>query len=521
MLVAIIRLHQESDFMKQLYPNVPRILILTFVSLISFIHGHAQCTPQGDQTSYGTNNQWIGYVYQGLNFDTYRGYINQGDASSPNFDQGFGGDQVNFATNGCDVYTENFTVRYKLTKTFTNGYYDFTVGGDDGYRLSLDGGSTWIIDRWVDQSYTTTTYSIALNGTYNMVLEFYERGGQNRISFEVSASCAPVGDQNAYGSGNVWIGYMYQGNNFNAYRGYTTHGSAGSPNFDINFGGSNTVYATNGCGVQTEYFSARFRLQKSLPAGTYVFVVGGDDGYRLSLDGGSTWVINNWTAHPYTTTTYTTFLSAGTYNLVLEFYEDAGENRVSFAMSSTGTLPVKLAGFSAKAIASDKVQLNWKVSEEMNFSHYVVQRSTGGQAYTDIAVVTGQEKDVQVETAYQYTDQVTYSGQVHYRLRMVDKDGREEYSGVVTVSLNVKQGEVKIYPTVIENGSLYVETYDNMEKGSVQILDMHGRLMLQRPNITNGRNQVTLGNASLSAGSYLVSVLNGDQVVTVRKILVK
>ena len=62
---------------------------------------------------------------------------------------------------------------------FTN----FDVGADDGYRLSLDGGSTWVINNWGDHSYTLPAiYSATLNGTYNMVLEYYENGGQNRIS---------------------------------------------------------------------------------------------------------------------------------------------------------------------------------------------------------------------------------------------------------------------------------------------------------------------------------------------------
>ena len=100
--------------------------------------------PAGDQTSYGTGNVWIGYVYQGSNFDTYKGYANEGSASSSNFDESFGGSGTNYSTNGCSIFTDVFSVRYKLTQTLTDGDYTFTVGGDDGFRLSIDGGSTWI-----------------------------------------------------------------------------------------------------------------------------------------------------------------------------------------------------------------------------------------------------------------------------------------------------------------------------------------------------------------------------------------
>ena len=207
--------------------------------------------------------------------------------------------------------------------------------------------------------------------------------------------------------------------------------------------------------------------------------------------------------------------------MVLEYFENGGDNRVSFAMSANGSLPVKLSGITAKVTAADKVQVNWKVSEETNFSHYVVQRSTGGQAFADIALVAGQENDIHIETAYRYTDHLNYSGLVYYRLKMVDKDGSAEYSSVVSVSLNVKEGSVKIYPTIIDNGSLYVESADKMEQGTVQIIDMHGRLMLQRHNISNGRNQVSLGNSQLSAGSYLVRVMDGNKLVVAKKVMVR
>src|SRR3569833_228314 len=115
------------------------------------------CTPTGDQTTYGTNNTWIGYAYQGRTFTTYAGYVNEGSAASPNFDESFGGTNVAYATSGCPVTTQDFAMRYKLTRNFTIAYYQITVGGDDGYRFSLDGGATWIINNWNDHSYASTT----------------------------------------------------------------------------------------------------------------------------------------------------------------------------------------------------------------------------------------------------------------------------------------------------------------------------------------------------------------------------
>ena len=178
--------------------------------------------------------------------------------------------------------------------------------------MSLDGGATWPINEWHDQSYTTRTYTVSLNGTYNMILEFYENNGANRVSFAVAANCNGSENTSIYGTGNIWNGYVYDGINFNTYMGMVNEGTVTNPAFDQNFGGTNTTYTTSGCGVQTETFSVRYRLAKFFAAGTYNFTVGGDDGYRFSLDGGATWLINNWTLHSYTSTTSATVTLNGT-----------------------------------------------------------------------------------------------------------------------------------------------------------------------------------------------------------------
>lgn len=242
---------------------------LTAALLLAYFTSTAQpCTPLGDETSFGTGDVWIGYVYDNMNFTNYRGFVNEGMLGNPNFDESFGGSNTSYNTNGCATQTETFSVRYKLTRNFASGTYDFTVGADDGYRLSLDGGATWAINAWNDQGYTSTTYTATLNGNYDLVLEYYENGGDNRITFNVVTGCAGSENTALYGSNDVWNGYVYDGTAFNAYKGMVHQGVLGNISFDQDFGGSNTNYTTSGCAVQTETFSVRYRLTKNFPSGS-------------------------------------------------------------------------------------------------------------------------------------------------------------------------------------------------------------------------------------------------------------
>jgi hypothetical protein len=142
------------------------------------------CTPDGDQVSYGTN-QWLGYVYDNDNFTRYNGYVTQ----SNDFDQGFGGDNVNYPTNGCPTQTESFSVRYKNRRNFACGIYRFRLRGDDGHRISIDGGATWLGQWWYGQGWGTNHYTgyVYLNGNVDLVLEYYEGGGGNRMTLNTES----------------------------------------------------------------------------------------------------------------------------------------------------------------------------------------------------------------------------------------------------------------------------------------------------------------------------------------------
>src|SRR5690606_38863291 len=70
---------------------------------------------------------------------------------------------------------------YKMTKWLSPGSYQITVGGDDGYRLKVNGNS--VVDRWVDQSYTTSTVIVNINGTTTFELDHYEWAGDSQVSF--------------------------------------------------------------------------------------------------------------------------------------------------------------------------------------------------------------------------------------------------------------------------------------------------------------------------------------------------
>ena len=71
------------------------------------------------------------------------------------------------------IANDHFVARWTGSLVLEPGTYVFTVTGDDGVRLSVDG--VRVVDGWVDQGATTYTATLALaGGPHTVVLEYYE-----------------------------------------------------------------------------------------------------------------------------------------------------------------------------------------------------------------------------------------------------------------------------------------------------------------------------------------------------------
>jgi hypothetical protein len=69
-----------------------------------------------------------------------------------------------------------FSARWTRTKDYAAGTYRFSVTGDDGIRLLVDGAP--VIDGWFYQSPTTYTADIPLSaGQHTVVVEYFEHTG--------------------------------------------------------------------------------------------------------------------------------------------------------------------------------------------------------------------------------------------------------------------------------------------------------------------------------------------------------
>lgn len=84
------------------------------------------------------------------------------------------------------------------------------------------------------------------------------------------------------------------------------------------------------------------------------------------------------------------------------------------------------------AKSGSTIKINWQTSEDMNLSHFEIQRSTDGANFEVIALMFTQE-NAENGAAYRYADYnmpAQNSGFIYYRLKIVDMNGKSIFSAL-------------------------------------------------------------------------------------------
>ena len=217
-------------------------------------------------------------------------------------------------TGANDNFSARWTKRVVVPET---GMYRLTMGGDDGYRVRVDG--SLVIDEWRDQGYDTTTAEVELQAgcSNEIVLEFYENGGDARATFDMAP--VPVIQPCPGPEDGTFRGRYHDSTNLTQYK-FARDDAV----IDFNWGNG----SPNESELGNNTFSIRWDRTVHLPSpGTYRFTMGGDDGTRLRVNGN--WVMQDWSNHAYREqSTDVVVTDRCGVDIRFEYYENSGNARV-------------------------------------------------------------------------------------------------------------------------------------------------------------------------------------------------
>lgn len=174
-------------------------------------------------------------------------------------------------------------------------------------------------------------------------------------------------------------------------------------------------------------------------------------------------------------------------------------------------LPVKLSTFNAR-VNNCGVNLNWTAEIETGFKNYEVQYSTDGTSFKTIATLPAAENPGAPQK-YSYTDASPAQGNVFYRLKMIDIDGKFEYSKVVTTKLDCVKSPFSVYPNPVTDILTINNSGPQNEDATVKLFDNNGRLVYSH-RLLGGTN--TINTRHLPGGIYLLQLNNGIEVQSLK-----
>ena len=170
-------------------------------------------------------------------------------------------------------------------------------------------------------------------------------------------------------------------------------------------------------------------------------------------------------------------------------------------------LPLRFLNFTAMRFAELKTQLDWITADEINNSHFEIQRSNdGGKSFSKIGITTAYPNSRDVNH-YQFIDHNAKPGQNYYRLKQIDLDGKYEYTPVRTVYFGNGKFNVEAWPNPASD-VLYIQINDAEEKGTIRLIDITGKEVLLI-NSNAGSEKVEVSVNTLPPGAYTLLINAG------------
>ena len=179
----------------------------------------------------------------------------------------------------------------------------------------------------------------------------------------------------------------------------------------------------------------------------------------------------------------------------------------------SSVLPVRLASFSGNRTGS-KVQLQWLTTAEQNTARFLVQFSGDGTRFADVGTVPASRRTN--GHSYAFTYEPNRTGNLFFRLAVVDDDGSVTYSSVLKLA-GEQARSFKLYPTIVSNRMVTVESGTPLN--TVRIINSNGiTVYTQQMNRAAGIIQIPL--PQLPAGNYLLQA-SGPDVEEKAKLIIR
>lgn len=211
-----------------------------------------------------------------------------------------------------------------------------------------------------------------------------------------------------------------------------------------------------------------------------------------------------------------TLTATGPGQIIVQAIQNGNENYlaaqpVERIVNVNGSSPslVKVTDFSGKLVATD-IELSWQTSQEINASHFNIQRSLDKVIFTTIGRVNALGNSNTI-SKYSFTDNTVKNltaNKVYYRLEEVGKDAKKDYSGTISVKLSMLESKVFFSPNPANSKILvHILNHNTEENVRIRIVGVNGNIIVERKlKIPKGDSDLPINILSIPGGTYFLSI---------------
>lgn len=163
-----------------------------------------------------------------------------------------------------------------------------------------------------------------------------------------------------------------------------------------------------------------------------------------------------------------------------------------------------------------KAHLNWGVSNEINLSAVIVEKSMNSVNFESVKQINANDfTDQNGIRRYTFEETLTeHQSIVYYRIKFVDFTGAHYYSEVK----NLRYGQfrsgakLKLYPNpFVKHVTIQLPSARSYDETVLQVADLLGKVILQS-KVAAGQTLLSLDLSQITAGTYFLKVINKEIV---------
>jgi PQQ-dependent dehydrogenase (s-GDH family) len=192
-----------------------------------------------------------------------------------------------------------------------------------------------------------------------------------------------------------------------------------------------------------------------------------------------------------------------------------------YVANTSALLPVNLLSFTG-SLFNNISHLQWVTEDEQKAKTFAVEQSTNARDFNIIGTVGAGNHAGKIN--YAYSDSTVSrlaASAVYYRLKIIDADGKFNYSDVITLNLNKSKSSINVHPNPVVNVATIEVNAAVGEKVNWEVTDITGKTVLKQYIVLlKGENTFNINLGEFPAGMYYLKITgnNINQSVKLQKL---